>query len=122
MLLSRFVFCMLLVVPVFCEAQIFGKKKKESAPNGQPTALEPYYPQEVQEPKVRNKKSKGIRYSNPEEESIKRKEAIAKQFRKNEELMEKPQYSNPAYFGHKRPPKKRPPDKMKFCKVCGIRH
>ena len=26
------------------------------------------------------------------------------------------------YFGHKRPPKKRPANKMKFCKECGIRH
>jgi len=122
MLVIRFVSCILLLMPVVGNAQIFGKKKKENNSGGQPTALEPYYPQEVQEPKIQKKKSKGIRYSNPEEESIKRKEAIAKQFRKNEEMMEKPQYSDPKYFGHKRPPKRRSPDKMKFCKVCGIRH
>lgn len=33
-----------------------------------------------------------------------------------------PQYSDPTYFGHKKPPKKRPPGKMKFCKECGMRH
>jgi uncharacterized cupredoxin-like copper-binding protein len=26
------------------------------------------------------------------------------------------------YFGHKRIPPRRPPGRMKFCKVCGIRH
>jgi hypothetical protein len=34
----------------------------------------------------------------------------------------KPQYSNPLYFGHRTPPKKRPPHKMRFCDECGIRH
>lgn len=36
--------------------------------------------------------------------------------------MQKPQYSDPSYFGHKRPPKKRPLGKRKFCKECGIIH
>ncbi len=27
-----------------------------------------------------------------------------------------------SFFGHKRPPKKRPPGKQKFCKVCRLRH
>ncbi len=46
----------------------------------------------------------------------------ARQARKKEKEMQKPQYSDPSYFGHKRKPRKRAPDKMKFCKVCGIRH
>ena len=36
--------------------------------------------------------------------------------------MEKPQYSDPSYFGHKKPPKKRPVGKRKMCKECGIVH
>lgn len=36
--------------------------------------------------------------------------------------MEKPQYSDPTYFGHKKPPKKRPLGKRKMCKECGIVH
>jgi hypothetical protein len=36
--------------------------------------------------------------------------------------MEKPQYSDPTYFGHKRPPKKRAVGKRKMCKECGIVH
>ena len=27
-----------------------------------------------------------------------------------------------SFFGHKKPPKKRPPGKQKFCKVCRIKH
>lgn len=27
-----------------------------------------------------------------------------------------------SFYGHKRPPKKRPPGKQKFCKVCRIKH
>jgi hypothetical protein len=42
--------------------------------------------------------------------------------RKQDRLARKPQYNDPTYFGHKRPPKKRPLGKRKFCKECGIRH
>jgi len=34
----------------------------------------------------------------------------------------KPQFSDPAYFGHKRKPKKRPAFLMRYCDECGIRH
>jgi hypothetical protein len=46
----------------------------------------------------------------------------AKAYNKAAKEMEKPQYSDPSYFGHKRPPKKRPVGKRKFCKECGIVH
>jgi hypothetical protein len=49
-------------------------------------------------------------------------ELVAKQKRKAEKEMMKPQYSDPTYFGHKRKPKKRHYKKMKYCKECGIRH
>ncbi|MEN7550247.1 hypothetical protein AAG747_20175 [Rapidithrix thailandica] len=42
--------------------------------------------------------------------------------RKRAKQMDKPQYSNPMYFGHKKKPKKRPLGKQKLCKECGIRH
>lgn len=41
---------------------------------------------------------------------------------KREKDMEKPQYSDPSYFGHKKKPKKRPLGKRKMCKECGIVH
>lgn len=49
-------------------------------------------------------------------------EARLKERRRIAEEMKKPQYSNKMYFGHKRPPKKRPLHKRKFCKECGIVH
>ena len=50
------------------------------------------------------------------------KKANAKKYRKIEKMKDKPQYSDPSYFGHKRKPKKRPVGKRKFCKECGIVH
>ena len=47
---------------------------------------------------------------------------VYKEKAKEAKKAEDPQYSNPLYFGHKKPPKKRPPDKMKFCKECGLKH
>ncbi|WP_448518372.1 hypothetical protein [Rhodoflexus sp.] len=49
-------------------------------------------------------------------------EARLKERQKIAEEMKKPQYADKMYFGHKRPPKKRPLHKRKFCKECGIVH
>lgn len=46
----------------------------------------------------------------------------AKKYQKMAKEMQKPQYSEHAYFGHKRKPKKRPVGKRKFCKECEIVH
>ncbi|MFT6134313.1 MAG: hypothetical protein ACJAZM_000802 [Cyclobacteriaceae bacterium] len=35
---------------------------------------------------------------------------------------DKRRYKDPTYFGHRKPPKKRPPGKQKFCKECGMKH
>lgn len=51
-----------------------------------------------------------------------RMEANAKRYKKEAKLAEKPQYSDPIYFGHKKKPKKRPVGKRKFCKECQIVH
>jgi len=51
-----------------------------------------------------------------------RVEHIAKEKQKTLKKMAAPQYSNPLYFGHKRPPRRNPIHKMKYCKECGIRH
>ena len=48
--------------------------------------------------------------------------ANKKKYRKMAKGMQKPQYSDPTYFGHKRPPKKRKLGKRKFCKECGMVH
>lgn len=51
-----------------------------------------------------------------------RMKSNARASKKKAKEMEKPQYSDPTYFGHKRAPKKRPVGKRKFCKECGIVH
>ena len=56
------------------------------------------------------------------EEFYKRMKDEVKEDRKLARIMQKPQYSDPTYFGHKRKPTERPVGKRKFCKECGIVH
>ena len=74
--------------------------------------------------KGKGKKKNAIFQSMDEarEEFWDRQEKIAKERRKRAKKMEKPQYSDPSYFGHKRKPKIRPLHKRKLCKECGIVH
>jgi len=110
----------------FMSAETYGQfwKKKNKAQKeeegGQPTSLDPSYAKKEYVPKAR-KETRGPTYG-LEQEFYERMEDLEKTRRKNEKMLDKPQYSDPMYFGHKRPPKKRKPSKMKFCKVCGIRH
>lgn len=55
-------------------------------------------------------------------EYYKRVEVAAKEHQRTLRKLAKPQYSNFLYYGHKRKPRKRPPEKMRFCDECGIRH
>jgi hypothetical protein len=123
MLRSLFTIILVLAVAVsFAQSKKKKKAKKaEATSTGQASSLAPYYPQKNYEPS-RKKKSSGKVTYDATEKFYDRREEIAKQERKLEKEMEKPQNSDPLYFGHKRPPKKRPPNKMKYCKVCGIRH
>jgi hypothetical protein len=101
-----------------------GKKKSESntLPKSNPTSLDPTFPQKDYAPKkTSKKKSNGPSYES-EKQYADRMAQLHKTQKKNERLAMNPQYTDPTYFGHKRPPKKRPPSKMKYCKVCGIRH
>ncbi|MEP5612779.1 MAG: hypothetical protein ABJP45_11045 [Cyclobacteriaceae bacterium] len=51
-----------------------------------------------------------------------RLQKVYKEKAKEERLADKKRYKDPTYFGHKKPPKKRPVGKQKFCKVCKIKH
>jgi len=88
----------------------------------EPNSLSPYQGAEAmpREPK-KKKKSKGPTYDS-QQDYYDRMMAVAKERDKAEREMAKPQYSNPMYFGHKRPPKKHKAGKLKYCKECGIRH
>ena len=96
-----------------------GKNKTEVT---QPTSMDPSYPTPGYAPKYERKaKSIDLTY-NAEKRYYEQKQKIAKDRRKAEKELSKPQYTDPMYFGHKRPPKKHKPGKMKYCKECGMRH
>ena len=72
--------------------------------------------------KNKSKDSIDKSYDKKIEEYEERLEANSKKYKKISKEMRKPQYTDPTYFGHKRPPKKRPPGKKKFCKHCQLWH
>lgn len=120
----------LIIFLAFVTADLFGQSRKhkkkaerKAEATHQPTSLDPSYPEEKEyAPKASHRKpSKGPTYG-LEEAYYERVAALEKTRKKNEKMLSKPQYSDPLYFGHKHPPKKRKPSKMKFCKECGIRH
>jgi hypothetical protein len=106
------------------------RKEKKAARRGtavdQPTTLSPgaedadFVAPKVKEHKQK-KKSGGITY-NSQKEYEARMADRAKTYRYNERMLMKPQYANPAYFGHKHKPKRHAAGKLKYCKECGIRH
>jgi len=75
-----------------------------------------------QKKKGKSKYSLASDYDRKVEEHHQLMKANAKKNEKIAKEMEKPQYSDPTYFGHKKEPKKRPPGKKKFCKECGLVH
>jgi hypothetical protein len=124
-----FLVILLLLVSGASFAQLTRKEKKAARRNeavDQPTTLDPansqpdYSSKHAKQTKAK-KKGTGPTY-NSQKEFENRMDARAKTYRKNEKNVSTPQYVDPMYFGHKKPPKKRPAHKMKLCKVCGIRH
>lgn len=120
----------LLLVSTASYAQLTRKEKKAARRNtavDQPTTLDPassmpdYSSRHSKQTKAKKKKGSGPTY-NSQKEFDDRMDARAKTYRKNEKNVSTPQYVDPMYFGHKKPPKKRPAHKMKLCKTCGIRH
>ncbi|MFN5557124.1 MAG: hypothetical protein ACK5QK_07885 [Chryseotalea sp.] len=116
-------FFAMLVLVVQTQAQSKRKKKSKSKQENV-TSVDPSFPQAGQfQPKKKKvkRKDRGITY-NAQDNFYQQRERVQKDIRRAELELSKPQNSNPQYFGHKRPPKKRPPGKMKFCKVCGLKH
>ena len=70
------------------------------------------------------KKNKPV-FKTEEQESAEfraRVSALLEQKARDQRKMNKPQYTDPSYFGHKKKPKKRKNGKKKFCKECGLWH
>ncbi|HEY8512022.1 MAG TPA: hypothetical protein VIL31_08690 [Cyclobacteriaceae bacterium] len=121
-----------IVIFLACGVATFaqGRKDKKSKRSNkqtevnQPTSMDPSYPTMNYEPKGKSERRSNkveITYD-AEKRYFEQMERVAKARKKAEKELMKPQYTDPMYFGHKRPPKKRPPGKMKYCKECGIRH
>ena len=77
---------------------------------------------EVKKAKKAYKNSYARQFDVKIEEYEDRMQANAKKYKKLSQEAEKPQYSDPTYFGHKNKPKKRKTGKKKFCKECQIVH
>jgi hypothetical protein len=109
-----------LVTVAFCfgSLPLFGQAS--STPKS--TSLQPNLPTKVYAPKASKKKKKKTITYDARDEFYDRIEEINRKKRKSERAKLMPEYSNFQYFGHKKEPKKRPPEKMKYCKICGIRH
>jgi hypothetical protein len=104
------------------------KKQSEPAPaSSQPSSLSPNTTPQAQQPTKTKSKSKSkspklqVTYD-AERQYYKRAKQVGKDQIKAEKESQKPQYSDPMYFGHKKPPKKRPLGKQKYCKECGMKH
>ena len=91
---------------------------------GQPNSLTPGNSKRSYAPKhFRSAKYGKFKVTrSPEYEFYKRVENAAKEKQKILRRLAKPQDSNWLYFGHRHPPKKHRPNRMKYCSECGIRH
>lgn len=90
-----------------------------------PTTLQPVNPVKYYGPrKTKKQKKKQVTYDARNqtfdrlEQSWKEREKREKSTRTNNGA----DRMKPPYFGHKKPPKIRPIEKRKYCKICGIRH
>lgn len=111
----------ILFLLVMLTSVAFAQKRKKKS-DAAASTVEPFYPQQVYAPKEKKKKKKGGPTYTAQSKYYERIDGLAKTRKANERNGDNPRYTDPQYFGHKRPPKKRAPEKMKFCKVCRIRH
>lgn len=98
---------------------------KDNKDKNFPSTLQPVNPVKYYGPKKAKKKKKGAVSYDAVNEYNDRMENNWRQREKREKTLERGEaadYMRPPYFGHKKPPKIRPLEKRKHCKICGIRH
>jgi len=101
------------------------KKRQKQATHAQqdmPSSREPGTSDNLFRGERKMSKSSGSLEAKAIQEFQQRMKKNARKYKKIERIKDRPQYSDPTYFGHKRKPKKRPVGKRKFCKECGIVH
>ncbi|MBL7865778.1 MAG: hypothetical protein JNK10_12930 [Cyclobacteriaceae bacterium] len=112
-----FILGLLLVIAFAAMGQ---KPKAKDAP----TSLQPNNNSKVYAPARKKKKSSTVTYD-ARDDYNERTDALLKERLKRDasgSKLKEDERMKPPYFGHKRPPKVRPIEKRKYCKVCGIRH
>jgi hypothetical protein len=111
-ILSIAVVLVLAMVSFTAHGQLFKKKKTTEADDNRST-----YAYQTFSTTQRKENKKG--YSSDEAKFHFEKPLTPVPYGENNRDVD---YSKAPYFGHKRPPIRRPPGKMKLCKVCGIKH
>jgi hypothetical protein len=109
-----------LAAVLFCLGPLAANAQQQNSAKS--SSVQPNLPTKVYAPKVSKKKSKSKITYDARDNFYDRIEELGRERRKTERKKNLPEYSNFQYFGHKKEPKKRPPEKMKYCKICGIRH
>lgn len=97
-------------------------KQEAQAHRDLPSSREPGTSDNLFRGERKMSKSSGSFEAKAVQEFQQRMKKNARKYKKIDRIKDRPQYSDPSYFGHKRKPKKRPVGKRKFCKECGIVH
>lgn len=113
---SLFVITCLAMLASSCSRPTARSKAQPRSALGEREVNKDYYKAPQLAKKKKHKKGKQIRPENPYVIASK------KRYQKEARDKDKPQYSDPSYFGHKKPPKKRKRGKRKYCKECGMTH
>jgi len=113
------VFLFTLAVLAIFSRDTFAQSSRESESEKQKNTSSTF---QFSSSKKASKKAYGKKKGDALDQYEQQKKDVQKQHTKMEKGMRKPQYSDPSYFGHKRPPKKRKTGKKKFCKECGMTH
>jgi hypothetical protein len=102
---------LLVVFSMTAQAQLFQKKSKEKEQPGSGYAYQTY--------STLQKKEKRKGYSGHESRFHFEKPLEPLRYGEIDRIVD---YSKTPYFGHKRPPVRRPVGSTRLCRVCGIKH
>lgn len=117
---SLFLVCSATTIIFLASAIVVQAQNYPTGPTSLSPAVQPTYKVDKRTREVKRMPAK-VKHS-AEYEFYDRVQRAAKMKKRALRKLAKEQYTNPLYFGHKNPPKKRMPHKMRFCDECGIRH
>lgn len=110
--------------PFLCLLVLMGLLAGRTLAQQVPTSREPGKKVGVYSPrhaKTAKRKRQKVEHS-AQYEFYQRVEEAAKEKQRILKYLDKRQFKDHRYFGHKRIPKRRPPHKMRYCNECGVRH